>query len=145
MRTRVAVRIGHRLIHAVIMTYTKNTWANANFPELIADKVFKPAPDISREAGEEHPFIVIERGYPRVAKAIEMTWGHRELDDYLQKLIVADRGGREGFPKPVMVALMQLSKQHSAQFHFAPTVAAKAPDEPAKRSQRDTRRSDQQW
>jgi hypothetical protein len=127
------------------MTYGKNTWASTKFPDLLADKVIKPAPEINRQAEEEHPFILIERGYPRVAKAIEMTWGHRELDDYLQKLIVADRGDREGFPKPVMAALMKLSKQHSSQFHFAPSVVAHAPDQPAKRSLRDTRRSDQQW
>jgi hypothetical protein len=127
------------------MTERKNTWADPAFPELLAGSAIKPMREAVRVALEEHPFIVIEREHPRVSKAIEMTWGHQELDGYLQKLIVADRGDRDGFSRPVMSALMKLSKQHSAQFRFSPTTEAQAPDETAKRSLRDSRRSDQQW
>jgi hypothetical protein len=128
-----------------IMTPGKNTWDKTAFPQLLADEAIKPAPERKRAVVEEHPFIIIEREYPRVAKAIEMTWGHRELDDYLQKLIISDRGGRDGFPQQVLAALMKLSKQHASQFNFFPAEGVKATDKPAKRDPRDSRRSDQTW
>jgi hypothetical protein len=126
------------------MKNRKNSWANDAFPQLITSAPGAPVREIVREV-EEHPFVVIEREHPRVAKAIEMTWGHRELDDYLQKLIVADRGGREGFSRPTMSALMKLSKQHSEQFRFAPSLAAVEPTATAARAPRDSRRNDQKW
>ena len=126
------------------MNTRKNGWANDAFPQLIAAMPGTPDREIIREV-EEHPFVVIAREHPRVAKAIEMTWGHRELDDYLQKLIVADRGDREGFSRPTMSALMKLSKQHGEQFRFGPSIAAVDPGATAARSPRDSRRNDQQW
>jgi hypothetical protein len=126
------------------MNNRKNGWAGDAFPQIVADIPSLPVPAIIRET-EEYPFIVIERGHPRVAKAIEMIWGHRELDDYLQKLIVADRGGREGFSRSTMSALMKLSRQHSEQFRFAPSMDTVAPTAAAARAPRDSRRSDQEW
>jgi hypothetical protein len=126
------------------MNNRKNSWANDAFPQLNTGAPGAPVREIIRET-EEYPFIIIERGHPRVAKAIEMTWGHRELDDYLQRLIVADRGDREGFSRTTMSALMKLAKQHSEQFCFAPSIAAVAPTATAVRAPRDSRRSDQNW
>jgi hypothetical protein len=126
------------------MNIRKNSWANDAFPQLITAAPGAPVREIVREA-EEHPFIVIQREHPRVAKVIELIWGHRELDDYLQKLIVADRGDREGFSRPTMSALMKLAKQHSEQFRFAPSLDVVAPTATAARAPRDSRRSDQKW
>jgi hypothetical protein len=126
------------------MNIRKNGWANDAFPQLITGMPNAPAREIVREV-EEPPFVVIAREHPRVAKAIELTWGHPELDDYLQKLIVADRGGREGFSRPTMSALMQLSQQHSEKFRFGPSIDAVAPTTTAARAPRDSRRSDQKW
>jgi hypothetical protein len=126
------------------MNIRKSSWANDAFPQLNARMPGAPAREFVREI-EEYPFIVIAREHPRVAKAIELTWGHPELDVYLQKLIVADRGGREGFSRTTMSALMKLSKQHSEQFRFGPSLAAVAPTATAVRTPRDTRRNDQQW
>ena len=88
------------------------------FPELHGDdEIGRPV----RKAApvEQHPFIVIQRDFPRVAEAIEMMWGSPELDNYFEKLIVADRGDREGFPKPVLAALLSLFRQHTNRFRFA--------------------------
>jgi hypothetical protein len=73
----------------------------------------KPAP-----ADEEPPLFIVRRQFPRIAEAIELMWGERELDGYLNKLILADRSDREGFPKPMLQALLKLHNQHTSQFHF---------------------------
>jgi hypothetical protein len=67
---------------------------------------------------EEPPLFVITRLFPRIAAAIELMWGNRELDGYMTKLILADRGDRAGFPKEVLAALLKLHNQHAAQFQF---------------------------
>jgi hypothetical protein len=67
---------------------------------------------------EEPPLIIIERKFPRIARSIETLWGHRELDDYLTNLILADRTGREGFPPETLNALLKLHNQHGARFSF---------------------------
>lgn len=51
--------------------------------------------------------------YPRIAEAIELTWGTMECDAYLNKLILDERGDRQGFPVAVLGALLQLSMAHS--------------------------------
>jgi hypothetical protein len=80
----------------------------------------KFAPDAEPEAdGEEAPLIIIRRLFPRIASAIELMWGDRELDGYLNKLILADREDRAGFPAPVLLALLKLNNQHVRQFKFA--------------------------
>ena len=71
---------------------------------------------VNRE--EEPPFVLIERHFPRIADAIHLMWGNRELDDYLQKMIVADRTDRGGFPEEVLGALLKLYNQHAEQFQF---------------------------
>jgi hypothetical protein len=109
------------------------------FPELFFDDEIAPARVTARKPAEEPPFITVERDYPRVAKSIELLWGHVELDQYLQKLIIADRGDREGFPKPVLGALLKLYKQHSSQFNFARETDAWAHDPLAKHTHRENR------
>lgn len=98
----------------------KDTTAPATpFPELFVDDDIEVSRLKKGPANiAEPPFVTVARDYPRVANAIEMTWGHRELDSYLQRLIVADRGDRAGFPKPVLAALLNIYQQHAAQFNF---------------------------
>ena len=69
-------------------------------------------------AEEEPPLFIIRRLFPRIADAIELMWGDRDLDGYLNKLILADRGDRAGFPKPVMQSLLKLHNQHGLHFKF---------------------------
>ena len=78
-----------------------------------------PAPDPKPQVVEEEPpLFVIRRHFPRIADAIELMWGERELDGYLNNLILADRSDREGFPRPVLQALLKLHDQHARQFQF---------------------------
>jgi hypothetical protein len=94
-------------------------------PELFTNDDIESLPrPVTARSEEEPPFVTVKRDYPRVANAIEMTWGHRELEDYLRKLIMPDRGDREGFPKPVLAALLKLYRQHTTQFSFAQATDA---------------------
>jgi hypothetical protein len=40
-------------------------------------------------------------------------WGYVELQKYLSTIILDERGGRLGFPKPVLAALMEIHGRHA--------------------------------
>jgi hypothetical protein len=63
-----------------------------------------------------HPWPVVAEHFPRIAQAIFDLWSSPECDAYLDKLILDDRGGRAGFPREVLRALLDLSQQHQRQF-----------------------------
>jgi len=65
------------------------------------------------------PWPIIERQFPRIAATIRDQWGKRSLDDYFAKLVVDDRGSRQGFPPDVLVAIMEVARLHSEQYRFA--------------------------
>lgn len=50
--------------------------------------------------------------YPNVGAKILVMWGSAELQKYLNTTIFDDRGGRHGFPQPVVSALMQIYRYH---------------------------------
>lgn len=45
---------------------------------------------------------------PRLCHTIVTIWGAKEIDDFLRKLIIDDRGGRQGFPPEMMEELLLL-------------------------------------
>ena len=65
---------------------------------------------------------VIKQSYPRIAAAIELTWGHRECEKYMNKLILNDRHGRAGFPQQIMASLLALYRRHTRESKFASTL-----------------------
>lgn len=60
--------------------------------------------------------VISDGGFDRISKAIATLWGDKACDDYLDKLVVDDRGNRQGFPKDVCSAIMKLSVEHSKKF-----------------------------
>src|ERR1700752_2397056 len=50
--------------------------------------------------------------YPRVLEAIVSMWGFKELNVYFNKLVLDDRGGREGFPPEVWDDITMLMRMH---------------------------------
>ena len=60
--------------------------------------------------------VIHDKGFERIAKAITTLWGDKACDEYLDKLIVDDRGNRQGFPRDVLSAVMKLSVEHDKQF-----------------------------
>ncbi len=91
--------------------------ASVNRPSLLE---FQRPPATEPEPSDEAepPFFIVARQFPRIAAAIELMWGNRELDEYLHKMIMTDRGDRAGFPKEVIAALLKLHNQHVARFRF---------------------------
>ena len=54
--------------------------------------------------------------YPRVANRLALCWAERELTDRLfDDLLVDKRGGRKGFPPPVLAELRLLRELHAAR------------------------------
>lgn len=58
-------------------------------------------------------FSLIQQQYPKVGEKIAMMWGTLGLQDYFSKTIFDERGGRQGFPMPIVSALMRLNEYHS--------------------------------
>jgi hypothetical protein len=57
-------------------------------------------------------YALIMEKFPKVGEKITMMWGSVALQDYLNKTIFDERGGRQGFPMPVVSALMRLHEYH---------------------------------
>jgi hypothetical protein len=90
------------------------------FPPLLSDAEIeagrKPRPDSGPPAYD--PWPPLEAGFPRIAKTIRELWGKRELDEYLDRLLIDERGDRHGFPPEVVEALLALSHRHADQFRY---------------------------
>ena len=85
---------------------------------IVSPKVPKqPAlpPDIAPD------FSLVQQQFPKVAEKISLMWGTLGLQEYLSKTIFDERGGRQGFPMPVVSALMRLFEYHSTLFPVVPS------------------------
>ena len=72
--------------------------------------------DPFRRKERPDPWPIIEQRFPRIAGTIRERWGKRVLDDYFGKLVIDDRGGRQGFPPEVLSAIMEVARLHADQF-----------------------------
>jgi hypothetical protein len=72
--------------------------------------------DAERQKERPDPWPVIERSFPRIAATIREGWGKRALDDYFAKLVIDERGDRQGFPAEVLSAIMEVARLHAQQF-----------------------------
>lgn len=57
-------------------------------------------------------YSLIQEQFPKVGEKITRMWGSVVLQEYLTKIIFDERGGRQGFPMPVVSALMRLHEYH---------------------------------
>lgn len=57
-------------------------------------------------------FSLIQNQFPKIGDKIALMWGSVVLQEYLSKTIFDERGGRQGFPLPVVSALMRLHEYH---------------------------------
>ena len=74
-----------------------------------------------RDAQKEKPdpWPILEKAFPRIASVVRDKWGKRALDEYFAKLVVDDRGGRQGFPPDVLSAIMEIARLHGEQHRFS--------------------------
>lgn len=59
---------------------------------------------------------LVLQNFPNVGEKIGQMWGSTDLQDYLNKTIFDERGGRQGFPVPVVMALERIFENHSKLF-----------------------------
>jgi len=65
--------------------------------------------------------LIIRAHYPNIGNKIAALWGSVQLHKYLNQIIIDDRGDRQGFPQPVVSALLRIFQHHSS---VAPADAA---------------------
>jgi hypothetical protein len=95
---------------------------SVGFPDLNANaNNFQPTRpmgprELPRQARVDHEMHIIRSHHERIAKAIEIFWGHRDCVEYLKQLILNGGDGfgraRVGFKQEVMTALMNLIELH---------------------------------
>lgn len=96
------------------------------FPSLMSDDEIDRAAqtrrtepnDPFRRRDRPDPWPIIERGFPRIAAAIRELWGKRALDEYFSRLVVDERGARQGFPPHVLSAILEVAWLHGQRFSF---------------------------
>jgi hypothetical protein len=72
-------------------------------PDLIDRAFARPAPELIEVR------CALEEQFPNLLQRVTVMWGEPEAHAFLQKLIVDERGGRQGFPFDVMSELLVLS------------------------------------
>jgi hypothetical protein len=75
----------------------------------------KPPSEPELPPGLASDFSLVKASFPKIADKISVAWGTIGLQDYLAKTIFDVRGGRQGFPVPVVSALMRLNAYHDAR------------------------------
>lgn len=64
----------------------------------------------------------IEKRFPRIARELCNRWQSDEIDDYIDSLLLDDRGDRMGFPIDVLDELMFLAGIRWHVLHLCGTV-----------------------
>jgi hypothetical protein len=65
--------------------------------------------DFRQVAAESEPRSAIETRYPRIAHELSARWKGRDIDTYLDNLLIDTRGNRMGFPADVLEEIMFLA------------------------------------
>ncbi len=76
---------------------------------------------------QEANLLIIGEKFPRIADMIRASWGSEEGKDYLESLLIDNRGGRAGFPFDVISALMELQAEHKLSLKAPITKKKKDP------------------
>ena len=71
----------------------------------------RPAPALPTDIAPDVALIL--EHYPGIGEKIRQTWGSIELQRYLTRIIIDERGGRQGFPPPVASAMLRIYTDHS--------------------------------
>jgi hypothetical protein len=97
------------------------TKKNVGFPDLNYDEepvTTRPMGlhEIPVQARIDMQMAIVRRHHERIAKSIDVFWGHRDCVEYLQKLVLSGGDGvgnaKVGFKSEVLAALMSLAELH---------------------------------
>jgi hypothetical protein len=61
----------------------------------------------------------LEKAFPHVVERVVKTWGKQECLEYIESLMVDQRGTRLGFPFPAIDEILLLREVHLAQHRDA--------------------------
>lgn len=78
--------------------------------------VDRKTPGQSEEQRFQEADAILKMAFPRIHERIVSLWGTGEGESFLDKLILDDRGNRQGFPSNVMSALLVLQRVHFQRF-----------------------------
>lgn len=66
---------------------------------------------------EDRDFKLIQQDYGRIARMLLLLWGSDMFNEYMHNLLYDTRDGqRQGFPKPIVEALLGLQATHRRSF-----------------------------
>ena len=85
--------------------------ARYHFPAPKTGTADKPGSAAGRPSVDPYP-TMLESNYPRILENITMMWGFQELNAFLSKLIIDERGGRQGFPPEAWDEINTLAALH---------------------------------
>ena len=106
----------------------RNSGSRQEFPPIFAeDEVDRVLPKREVSHGDARPpasdeqltaeaVAMLKSLFPRIHDRLGATWGSRQCEAYLDRLILDDRGDRDGFPPNVLTALLVLQRVHAKEF-----------------------------
>lgn len=78
-----------------------------------------PLEELPRQVQIDHDMAIIRARHERIAKAIDMFWGHKDCVEYLEQLIFSGGEGigrtRIGFKHEVIAAFLNLISLHEVK------------------------------
>jgi hypothetical protein len=99
-----------------VVTHTPHPFRSPDFSSPagpVNDSVFVPATICKQQSTiPKSGSTALEQEFARIADQITLMWGYPELDTFLARLCIDDRGNRKGFPRPVMDELLFLTLLH---------------------------------
>ncbi len=87
---------------------------------MIGDAPEEVKPVLSAQEQVDATFAKLAERSPRINDSVRRIWGSIECDRYLAKLMLDERGNRQGFPEDIFSLLLKLSLLQHELFNFAP-------------------------
>lgn len=97
---------------------------SVGFPDLTQRPEYEPTRpmplhELPRPTRIDTEMAIVRAHNPRIAKSIEVFWGHRDCVEYLEQLILSGGDGfgnaRVGFKREVISALLNLVALHEVK------------------------------
>jgi hypothetical protein len=73
-------------------------------------------PGMVQKLTETEKFQKINSRFPHIGRRLMVRWGHASLHPYINELMNDHRGGRQGFPEGIALALFELLHEHDREF-----------------------------
>lgn len=77
-----------------------------------ANATFEVPPDLATNES----FKIVNERFSRIGRRVAELWGHDGCTDFINDLLNDTRGGRQGFPPDVAIALFRLESAHDKAF-----------------------------